>query len=199
MGYSYGACSPEGRRCDGDRVIDCSSAGAGLTLDCRNGLWFSDDSTCVAGTSVDCGIGTCTSGTPSRCDGSHIVTCKNGVQQAIDCVQYGDTCSTDSGRALCVASGAACTTSRCEGNQLIRCDGGHEQRFACDAMLDGSTCVNYGRGGASCAFGPACGSVPACSGNVAQLCVLGAQVSIDCVAAGFASCGLGSCIPAKFL
>jgi hypothetical protein len=36
------------------------------------------------------------------------------------------------------------------------------------------------------------------SAAIAQLCVLGAQVSIDCVAAGFASCGLGSCIPAKF-
>jgi hypothetical protein len=37
-----------------------------------------------------------------------------------------------------------------------------------------------------------------CAGNVAQLCVLGAQISVDCVAAGFSRCGLGSCIPATF-
>lgn len=197
LGYTYGACSPDGQHCDGDRLTDCSG-GSGLLLDCRHGLWFTSDATCVAGTPVGCGIGTCTAGTPTRCDGSRALVCKGGVLEALDCAQLGETCVTTSSGATCAASGAACTASRCEGNQLVRCDGGHEQRYACDAMLAGGTCVNQGRGGASCAFGVDCSSGAACAGNVTQLCVLGRQVSIDCVAAGFASCSVGSCIPARF-
>lgn len=197
VGYALGACSPDGRRCDGDRVIECS-AGSGTTLDCRGGLWFSSDSTCVVGTAVTCGIGTCAGGTPSRCDGSRVVQCLNGVQEVFDCAQLGDTCYSTGGAAICIGTGAPCTASRCEGNQLIRCDSGREQRYACDAMLDGGTCVGYGRGGASCGFGPDCGAAATCAGNVAQLCVLGAQSSVDCVAAGFSRCALGSCVPATF-
>jgi hypothetical protein len=197
VGYTYGACSPSGLHCDGDRRVDCSG-GSGLSLNCRGGLWYTSDSTCVTGSSVDCGIGTCTDGAPSRCDGSRAVICQNGVLKAFDCAQLGETCSAAGGDAGCVAAGAACTASRCEGNQLVRCDGGHEQRYACDAMFHGGICASTGRDGASCAFGPDCSTPATCAGNVAQLCVLGAAVSFDCVAAGFAACNVGSCVTATF-
>ena len=76
--------------------------------------------------------------------------------------------------------------------------GGREHHDDCAAMLDGGTCVTYGRGGASCAFGPDCGNAATCAGNATQLCVLGAQISVDCVTSGFARCDLGSCIPTTF-
>lgn len=197
LGYTFGACSPDGERCDGDRLVSCS-AGFETALNCRGSLWFTSDSTCVMGASPGCGLATCAAGTPDRCDGSRAVACRDGVLEVIDCAQVGETCSTSSGTLECAGTGAACTASRCEGNQLIRCDTGHEQRYACDAMFDGGTCVGYGRGGAQCGFGPDCGGAATCDGNVAQLCVLGAQTSIDCVAAGFARCSQGSCIPATF-
>jgi hypothetical protein len=121
------------------------------------------------------------------------------VLKSFDCAQAGLTCAIDSGgTATCDGTGGACTASHCDGTTLVRCDGVHEQRYACAEMLDGGTCVDGGRGGFSCGFGPDCGGTATCTGNVTQVCVLGAQVSIDCVASGFGGCGLGSCLPTKF-
>jgi hypothetical protein len=197
LGYTVGPCSPDGDRCEGDNLVECSH-GTGLTLDCRGGLWFTDDTTCVPASSVGCGLATCTDGTPSRCDGTRAVSCRSGVLQAFDCAQAGLTCTIDGDAVGCAGTGAACTASRCDGTTAVLCGGGHEQRYACAAMFDGGTCLDYGREGVSCGFGPDCGGTATCDGNVATLCVLGAQVSVDCVAAGFRSCALGSCIPATF-
>jgi hypothetical protein len=60
----------------------------------------------------------------------------------------------------------------------------------------GGTCVDYGIDGHSCGFGPDCGETATCSGNTSQLCVFDAQISIDCVASGYAGCNLGSCVTA---
>ena len=84
---------------------------------------------------------------------------------------------------------------------MVRCDGGHEQRVDCTTVLDGGTCLPIGSGGVSCDYASACTPSTAtatCTGNTANLCVLGTTVNVDCVAAGFASCQLGSCLPAQF-
>jgi hypothetical protein len=197
VGYAYGPCAPDGDHCEGDRAVYCSR-GAGLSLDCRHGLWYTGDTTCVAGTSVTCGIAACSPDTPYHCEGSRVVHCIDGVLDVADCAPLGATCVDDGGFATCVGTSPECTATRCEGSELIRCSGGHEFRYACGEILDGGTCINEGIDGASCAFGPDCGDTATCAGNVTQLCVLGAQVSIDCVASGFAGCDLGSCLPATF-
>lgn len=203
LGYTIEPCSPDGVRCDGDRLVDCSR-GSGLVLDCRGGLWFDDDATCIPAsepsrTNPTCGLATCTDSTPDRCDGTRILGCNNGVLQAVDCAELGGTCMSDGTGVTCSGIGATCTSSRCEGTTLTRCEGGHEYVYHCAEMFDGGTCFNYGREGASCDFGPSCsGTYATCAGDVTQLCVLGAQTSVDCVASGFARCELGSCIPATF-
>lgn len=197
LGYTYGACAPDGTHCEGDRLVDCSR-GMGLTLDCRHGLWYSDDSTCVAASSPTCGIGTCARNTPERCDGTRALRCSNEVLLAFDCAQVGATCNLEGTSAQCVGSGPACTASRCDGTKLIRCAGGHEYTYQCAEMFQGGTCVDDGRSGHSCGFGPDCGETATCNGNTSQLCVLGAQISIDCVASGYAGCSLGSCLTATF-
>jgi hypothetical protein len=196
IGYTFGACSPDTVHCEGDHLVDCVN-GSGFSVDCRSGLWFSGE-TCVANPAPICGLGPCTDGTPDRCDGTRVVHCSSGVLQSGDCARYGDTCIIDNGRATCAGPGATCTASRCEGTRLIRCTAGHEVRYACDAILAGGTCVPIGRDGASCAFDTACVESATCTGNVTQVCVLGTQVTIDCVATGFQSCYLGSCIPSTF-
>lgn len=133
-----------------------------------------------------------------RCDGSRVLHRVSSVLQVFDCAQLGETCSSSGGIAVCTGTGTACTASRCAGNELIRCEGGHEQRYACDTMFEGGTCVGYGRDGASCGFGFDCGGAAVCGGNVTNLCVLGARTTVDCVAAGFSRCDMGSCIPATF-
>ena len=60
LGYAYEACSPDGDRCEGDRLVGCGR-GMSLTLDCRGGLWYGDDATCVEAGSPACGIAACTS------------------------------------------------------------------------------------------------------------------------------------------
>lgn len=203
LGYAIEPCAPDGVHCNGDRLVDCSG-GTGLVLNCRGGLWFPPDATCVvpggpSGADATCGLAACTAGTPDRCDGTRIVDCHNGVLRAADCAQIGGTCIIDGSRATCTSVGAACTSSRCDGTTLTRCEGGHEFVYQCAKMFDGGTCFPYGREGASCDFGPSCGDSEAtCAGNVTQLCVLGAHTSIDCVAAGYARCELGSCVPARF-
>jgi hypothetical protein len=197
LGYSYGACSPDGFHCDGDRSVECIQ-GKGFSLDCHGGLWYPSDAMCVPASPSACGIGVCAAGSPARCDGTRGVMCQNGVLSVFDCAQLGMACAVNGATATCIGTGAACTASRCEGTTLVRCEGGHETRHDCAAMLDGGSCLNYGRDGASCGFGPDCGGTATCSGNTTTVCVLGAEVSLDCVASGFAACGMGSCVPATF-
>lgn len=135
---------------------------------------------------------------PERCDGTRALGCSNEVLVAFDCAQVGATCNLEGTSAQCVGSGSACTASRCDGTKLIRCTGGHEYTYQCAEMFQGGTCVDDGRSGHSCGFGPDCGETATCNGNTSQLCVLGAQISIDCVASGYAGCSLGSCLTATF-
>jgi hypothetical protein len=199
VGYTYGPCAPDGDHCEGDRLVQCSR-GAGLSLDCRHGLWYTGDTTCVAGRLVECGISACAPDTPYHCEGSRVMHCIDGVLDVQDCAAVDANCVDEGGFATCVAKTTECTetAARCEGTNLIRCGGGRELRYACAEMFDGGMCLNEGRDGASCAFGPSCGDSATCAGNVTQLCVLGAQVSIDCIASGFGGCDLGSCLPKTF-
>jgi len=196
IGFAFQACSPDGVRCEGDNVIDCSG-GQTLAIDCRGGLWFTDDATCIQGTRPGCGLATCTAGTPDSCHDTRVVRCVDGVRQEIDCAQVGMTCALDGTSATCGGTGAACTASRCDGTRLIRCEAGHEAVYDCAAMLRGGSCVPGGSDGFSCGFGPACGDTATCAGGTAQLCVLGGQASVDCLASGFVSCASGSCLPAS--
>ena len=193
IGMSIAACSPDGQRCEGDRLIDCTG-GQTISIDCRGGLWFSDDATCVAGTKPGCGTAACAAGTADSCNGTRLVRCIDGVRNEIDCAQVGMTCVLGASAASCGGTGAACTASRCDGKRLIRCDGGHETAYDCTAMLRGGSCVTGGRDGFSCGFGPDCGDTATCTLGSAQLCVLGGQATVDCLAAGFTSCIAGSCL-----
>lgn len=197
IGYEYGMCAPNTVHCDGDRLVTCIE-GAGFSVDCRHGLYFTGEMTCVATPTATCGVAPCDASTPDRCNGTHVEHCANGVLVSADCGQLGLACALDSGHASCTGPGQACTASRCEGSKLVRCEAGHEVTYACDRMLAGGTCVPVGRDGASCGFDTACTETATCAGTSTQVCVLGTQVSVDCVAAGFRSCNLGSCIPATF-
>lgn len=196
VGMAIESCSPDGTRCAGDRVVDCRG-GRTLSIDCRGGLWFSDDATCVQGDKPGCGTATCGAGTADSCSGTRVVRCADGVRQEIDCAQLGMTCVLDGGAATCGGAGAACSASRCDGKRLIRCEAGHETTYDCAALLRGGSCVEGGHGGFSCGFGPDCGDSATCAGGSAQLCVLGGQASVDCLAAGFTSCAGGSCLPSS--
>jgi hypothetical protein len=196
IGAGFRSCSPDGQRCEGNEVIDCHG-GRTLAVDCRGGLWFPDDSTCVQGTRPGCGVATCADGAPRTCHGTRLVRCVEGVSQEIDCAQAGATCVADGTSAGCGGTGAACAASRCDGNRLILCLSGHETIYDCAAMLRGGSCVPGGSTGFSCGFGPDCGGTATCAGGTAQLCVLGGQASVDCLASGFVSCAAGSCLPAS--
>jgi hypothetical protein len=195
IGVATATCQANDYRCEGDTYVFCRVF-SGIATNCRGGLWYSDDSTCVerSGSHPDCGQGTCAPDTPQSCRGTRMVRCFAGVRSEIDCAQIGMTCLLDGGVATCGGSGAACTASRCDGDRLIRCQGGHEAIYDCAAMLRGGSCVAGGPDGFSCGFGRDCGNTATCAGATAQLCVLGGQASVNCLAEGFTSCVNGGCL-----
>ena len=87
---------------------------------------------------------------------------------------------------------------RCDGNVRLGCDGTGRVSFHDCARVPGGVCVDTPADGPTCVYPDtpcAGGAAQGCNGSVLELCVLETITSFDCVAAGFASCTDGLCVP----
>jgi hypothetical protein len=159
-------CDPDTdqMRCDGHRLVECTSEGVWVAEDCRYD------------------IGLACSGGPSgfTCQVEAGGTCGSGQDGELDCVGTGVACDPDT------------FVTRCDGAVLVSCRQGKEARLDCknlapeytcgqDARIDGMNCV---------AAANEC--LPdhdeSCTGSVISFCSLGEIRELDCLAQGMSGC-----------
>ncbi len=180
-------------------VPDCAVVGCAASApDCP------ELANCLAGQAV----GACPADTISTCDGTRVVSCRDGALQPLgDCGLLGGTCETETvsgGRALASCDvpgnptgGSFSAATWCDRDALVMSVGGESVRIDCGAAIPGTVCrdVRYAGEfpGAVCGYpAPTCSEYLSesigCAGDEALLCVGGQPRRIDCVAAGYAGC-----------
>ncbi|MDB4944969.1 MAG: hypothetical protein JWP97_4503 [Labilithrix sp.] len=137
----------------------------------------------------------------ARANASTLLRCEGDAGPPVavmPCLLEGRTCSNGAGvemdsNAYCVGGdGITCFTSTpiCRGDHVISCDGAGRD-VGIDCSLYGARCTASG-GGPTCVPrtpGPSgsCasnGAAPSCVGDVAEACVSGTKVQVDCAAVG---------------
>ncbi len=137
-----GTCDGAARRCDGSRLLSCSS-GVLEVDDCGlRGLACAVEG--CAGTGEACSSG----GFTARCEGETAVSCVGGRVQREDCAAraYNRRCA----EGRCVPAGGECLDEfdRCQGSALQACVEGSWRTFDCAALGLGP--CQAAKNGASC-------------------------------------------------
>jgi hypothetical protein len=197
-GAQRAACTVGPPSCRGNELDQCLSLGAAGTLtvttDCT-----SSNTTCRT---VD-GAGACLSsfecGTTETtyCSGNTLVWCykpEYGTPRPIpiDCAQRGLVCD---GNMCRDEPRRACTEHVCDGTIVRRCSQSTAYSLDCRVIDPSFTCFSdagqlrcgESQPDARCPLDPISSQNVWCDGDVAQACVWGRVVSVDCAAAG-ASC-----------
>jgi hypothetical protein len=187
------ACDPatEVPGCVGNAITACDFTGTRTAYDCSPFGYV-----CSGISNAGCGLGPCASG-GAACVGGVSGGCASGrLIPRDDCRMYaGASCDSQSG--LCKGSGAACTSDVCQGSTQMVCRDGSTAPFDCAQL--GLTCVVL-FGNVRCGLGTDCTEAfsDSCNGSVLTYCDAGLVKTLDCVAAGWASCsnvGPPTCSP----
>lgn len=202
-------CNGELSYCDGNTAVGCmygleyrrSCSAVGQAC-----FAFSD----YSGSSAGCSPGACSPASDRyACSGSNVFVCvpDEELWSSTDCRGRGvadPVCMPNANPlrgASCVsrplvACDPSALMSRCDGDTAVRCDeAGYEVRQQCGQLAWRTSCtMDADYGGARCRLSrTACGPYDSrCVGNVAQLCVEGIPVEIDCGAMGAACRSSGS-------
>lgn len=181
-------------RCDGNRAVSCDTlAGKTFALDC-GGAGLTCRTRNPNTIDADCTTGGCATGTPPRCDGNRVLSCKvDGNLEIDDCGAAGLVCGQGSGgSADCVgATGADCAGSQrtCEGNVAVTCEGGKLGRTDCGGLFHRTTCAS---GKCEPAGGACRDQFNRCQGTSLEYCLDGEWRTLDCAGAGLGPCAGGA-------
>ena len=212
-GQTPAVCTGASESCVGNTWEACTATAGSAG---SNGMETFDCSAygqmCLANNgNVDCGYGTCAVGSAAMCvgadgvsSGNFVQTCANGILHRDDCARLSASCNP-SGVPHCRGDGDACAapsltnnTLGCDGNVLLRCLDGQKAREDCSQYNLGCF-PNSNGSGFGCHAGNDCDPNTygaQCMGTVLKFCNNGKVQTVDCGAAGFASCnpnGGGSC------
>jgi hypothetical protein len=134
-------------KCDGTKVVTCSSFGVTTATDCST-----EGATCavVAGTAMCVGTGASCDETTSNqsCDGTTLVSCVGGKLGRFDCTSADSnlTCKVDNGQAKCAGVGTQCTdmtAETCSGGVITYCMFGTTTKVDCTSFgLSGCNVVS---------------------------------------------------------
>jgi hypothetical protein len=154
------------------------------------------------------GAATCAGAAHARacdagCAGTELVDCVGGVNQGVDCADYGQgACSTYLAAPACEPTGPHTDTATalvaCVGDKAQSSPSGYTESVDCATLLGvtgtchdgGSTSPVWDVSTACYAAGKSCGADACLDGGVAQSCARAVEFTADCVAAGLKPCTL---------
>jgi hypothetical protein len=151
-------------------------------------------------TSYGCNVRSCARGLIApTCEGTTASGCGGWAEYtSIDCARTGRICRIDGVHAVCDGTaGAACEGSEkvtCSGSVATYCGGSAHTTLDCARTHFRTRCGAGGTSWEPCSrAGTECDPINyggACDGAKVKVCVDGSIVSVDCAAAGLASCEL---------
>jgi hypothetical protein len=208
-------CKGPGAVCNGNLASTCRSAGRGATRRCdilAPGSQCKTYTTDAGAPIADCvAVPSCTdTDNMVHCSGTAAYECIGGVGFGQNCTSV-ETCKTEGSSTSCYGNLPSCTLSgaQCQvnTNTLVACTNyGEELQFNCGkAGLSCETLPDDAGVPTPYCLAPNCtpddvnGCTESCNGTIANLCVGGATVSIDCTdkSLGFKSCGAFPAAPSQ--
>jgi hypothetical protein len=189
------------KKCVGTRAVSCDPLWrkGGVFSDCaiQGGTCATSGPDGGAPTTVGCLVQPTCTGAPKdyQCNASNaLYNCIDGKGFGSNCSTASATCENRSGKVDCFLNGPSCTGSgvTCSGGVKERCSSGTRYRYNCAAV--GLDCKSEGEDtgclSQGCTFQQAKECVESCDkdGRVANVCVGGAPVKIDCTSYGFGKC-----------
>jgi hypothetical protein len=197
VGYSTtDDCKTAGTFCNGSRAATCRGAGIGATRRCDILGGACATYTLDSGTQAGCEVVPLCGNNDNQehcSDAGVLYECIGDAGFGAMCTS-GLTCGTQNNQTACYANLPSCSLSgsQCQGDTYVLCtSSGTQIQYNCGDV--GLQCQSA-NGTTSC-VAPGCtpndvtmGCTESCTGTIANLCVGGAPVSVDCASFGFVRC-----------